>query len=419
MRFHSLAEWLHWQEGLHPSEIDLGLERVAAVYQNLGLDFSQVYVITVAGTNGKGSSVALLCAILRYAGFRVGCYSSPHLLRYNERIQVNAQTIDDASLVRLFAMIDAARFDISLTYFEFGTLAALAYFCEQACDIVVLEVGLGGRLDAVNIIDADLALITNIDLDHCEWLGDTREKIAVEKAGILRVGAPMVCGDQAPPVSLVERSKQLEVKAFYSQRDFRWQRQSDRWDWDDGITHWQGLPLPNLAGEFQVENAAAVLKCVRLLPSAERVSRQAVEFGLTHFTVPGRLQFQGNAPRRVLDVGHNPHAAKVLATWLRPFRDQGRILGVFSMLQRKDVTGVVALLAPIIDAWYIAPLKHGGGISMEELHATLTGFGAKVFVADAIGTAWRMAVEASDVEATVIGFGSFYTVAEILTAGKI
>ena len=428
MRFQRLSEWLHWQEGLHPREIDLGLERVVSVYQAMQLDFSATTVITIAGTNGKGSCAALLSSILSHAGFKVGCYSSPHLLRYNERIQINGIMVDDDSLVRQFDIIDRARDNISLTYFEFATLAALACFLEQHCDIVVLEVGLGGRLDAVNILDADVALITSIDLDHCDWLGETREQIALEKAGILRAKSPFVCADRNPPASLLEKARQLDVNSYYSQRDFRWRlgsgEKSDKnavtlaktWDWEDENSQLPALPLPNLAGEFQLENAAAVLKCLRVIPQQSSISRQDIEFGLLHYTVPGRLQTIGHAPRRLLDVAHNPQSASALADYLGQIRDEGQIIGVFSCLDRKDVTGIIAALLPVIDDWYIAPLQNGNGVPMAKMQAAFREFGRVATECENVVAAWQRAVAESKADDTIIGFGSFFTVAEILTA---
>ncbi len=252
MRFTTLADWLAWQETLHPNVIDLGLERVASVASRMGLGRPANTVITVAGTNGKGSCVALLESILDAAGYRVGVYSSPHLLRYNERVRVCGQEVDDAALCAAFERIDQARGATSLTYFEFGTLAALEIFAQADLDVAVLEVGLGGRLDAVNIVDADVALITSIDIDHVEWLGPDRESIGREKAGILRPAMPAVYGEADPPRSVLAQAESLAAPLHCLERDYRYSEATDSWDWRSDSNSYTGLPLPNLPGVFQL-----------------------------------------------------------------------------------------------------------------------------------------------------------------------
>ena len=258
-RFNSLSDWLLWQETLHPRKIDLGLERVAAVAKRLRLLQPDFGVITVAGTNGKGSSVAMLEAVLLAAGYRTGCYTSPHLQRYNERIRIQGQEVDDASLCAAFACVDEARGDETLSYFEFGTLAALTLFRREPLDVVLLEVGMGGRLDAVNAVEPTASLITNVSLDHCAWLGDDVESIAFEKAGILRAGKSTVYADENVPVSVLEHAREIGADLVLAGRDYGWNRSAMGWSWQGRQHTLENLEIPSLNGEFQLGNAAGVL----------------------------------------------------------------------------------------------------------------------------------------------------------------
>jgi len=417
MRFNSLDEWLRWQESLHPSAIDLGLERPGKVLKALGLESPTHTVISVAGTNGKGSSVAMLEAILLAAGYRVGCYTSPHLLRYNERIRINAEEVSDEALCESFERIDRARGETSLTYFEFGTLAAFDLFARAELDVAVLEVGLGGRLDAVNLMDADAALITAIDVDHAAWLGDDREVIAREKAGILRARKPAVCSDPNPPQSLLQYAENCGVPLALPGRDFHYHVSGEEWSWRGVTTRRDALPLPSLRGNFQLQNASGVLMLLELLTERLPVSAQHLRQGLLSTVLPGRFQvLPGDIPL-VVDVAHNPQSAAMLAGNLRHMPVNGRTHAVVAMLADKDQAAVVGELVPIVDAWYVAGLDVYRGSESSPLCRTVEeqgGQSVQAFtnVATALGAA-KAAAKAGD---RIIVFGSFYTVAEALSA---
>jgi dihydrofolate synthase/folylpolyglutamate synthase len=317
MRFATLDDWLGWQETLHPKAIDLRLERVRTVLQRLQPEPPAYTVITVGGTNGKGSCVAMLDSILRAAGYPVGAYSSPHLLRYNERIRINGVEADDAAICRAFARIDAVRSEISLTYFEFGTLAALELFREAGVDVAVLEVGLGGRLDAVNVLDADAALVVSIGIDHVDWLGADRDSIGYEKAGIYRAGRPAICADPDPPLRLVEYAASIHARLLCVNRDYQFARTDATWRWQSGDWRFDALPLPALAGNHQLGNAAAALMTLISLQDRLPVSPEAIPTGLINAKLPGRFQIIPGPVEWILDVAHNPHAAAALADQLR------------------------------------------------------------------------------------------------------
>ncbi|MGH8443513.1 MAG: bifunctional tetrahydrofolate synthase/dihydrofolate synthase, partial [Nevskiaceae bacterium] len=328
-----LEDWLRWQEALHPQSIALGLERVRDVAGRLGLPADGARTITVAGTNGKGSTAALLSEIYLAAGFRVGTYTSPHLLRYNERIAVNGEPAPDAVLTGAFAAVERVRGDTRLTYFEFGTLAALWLFREAGVAVQVLEVGLGGRLDAVNLVDADCAVITAIGLDHVEYLGRDRESIGREKAGILRRGRPAVCSDPQAPASIGEQARAVGAPLWSFGRDFHIQLAADAWNWHGTDVHYKKLPPPALPGAIQYVNAAGALAAVTRLQRKLAVREAAVRAGLVRLHLRGRFERHGNV---VLDVAHNVEAARVLADNLRSF-DSGGCRFVIGMLSDKPV----------------------------------------------------------------------------------
>lgn len=419
MTTRTLSDWLAWQETLHPSTIALGLDRVAAVKSRLALMQPAPVVITVGGTNGKGSCVAMLEAIYRAAGYRTGAYTSPHLLRYNERIRVNGVEVDDDTLCDAFARIDQARGDISLTYFEFGTLAALDIFARAPLDVVILEVGLGGRLDAVNVVDADVALVTTIGIDHTEYLGPDRESIGFEKAGILRAHKPAVCGDPNPPRSLLEYAQQLKSDLYCYQRDFRVQTQTDGWTWTGLGQARVGLPQPRMRGEYQLQNAANVLAVVQLLQEKLPVAQNHIREGLAQAMVPGRFQNLPTKIPTIVDVAHNPHAAEALARTLQAQTIQGRSLAVFGMLNDKDMHGVVRALAPCISEWHCISLSGPRGAQAWELanvlHAELVS-GLVVLHGD-IEDAYAAATAVACERDRIVVFGSFYTVAGLLAMG--
>ncbi|WP_018231053.1 bifunctional tetrahydrofolate synthase/dihydrofolate synthase [Thioalkalivibrio thiocyanodenitrificans] len=419
MRFQTLDEWLAWQETLHSVPIDLGLERVARVAQPLDLLHPACPVVTVAGTNGKGSTVAMLDAIYRAAGYRTGTFTSPHLLRYNERVCVDGVPASDAQLCEAFARVDAARGDDTLSYFEFGTLAALWLFREAGVEVMILEVGLGGRLDAVNIVDPDVAIVTSVGLDHQQWLGDDRERIGAEKAGIFRPGRAAVCGDLAPPASVIGTALRLGACLYLAGRDYTWAPGTSGKDWrwhaPDNRCR-EDLPLPALPGAIQLNNAATALTAVHLLQARLGVSREAVSRGLRDVRLPGRFQQVGAHPTVILDVAHNPLGAEVLAGTLAQHRVPGDTLAVLAVMADKDLDGVVRALAPRIARWYGAGLPgNARALPAAELCRRLRGLGASgVSCHDSVAEAFHTACADAGPGDRVLVFGSFYTVGEVL-----
>lgn len=424
MRFNTLNDWLSWQETLHPTEIELGLERVGTVLARLELNQPNFTLITVAGTNGKGSSVAMLEAILLAAGYRVGSYTSPHLLTYNERIKLDGKPVDDATLCASFERIDQARGsvlqdtaaqEVSLSYFEFGTLAAIDILHRAEVDIAILEVGLGGRLDAVNVLDADVALITAIDVDHCDWLGNDRETIAREKAGILRAGRPAVCADPEPPASLLEYAAQLETPLSLIQRDFSITQQGEQWSWQGAEQSWQQLPLPALPGAFQLHNAAGVLAVLEALVEDYPVDQMFIDRGLVTVKLPGRFQVLTGKPVQIFDVAHNAQSAQALAENLRSLSHMGCIRVVLAMLADKDIDAVVGHLKSQVDHWYLAALDVPRAAPLSQLRAALSDVpDESVEVFDDAPAAHRAALAASAKEDVIVVCGSFHTVAAAL-----
>lgn len=416
-RFSALADWLAWQEQSHPRPIDLGLERVAGVFARLAAQPEKVPTITVGGTNGKGSCVAFLEAIYRAQGYKVGAYTSPHILRYNERIRIDGQPVADEVICAAFERIDAARADTSLSYFEFGTLAALDIFSRAGVDIRILEVGLGGRLDAVNIIDADVAVVTTIAIDHVDWLGDTVEAIGREKAGIFRAGAPAVIGDQQAPASLISSARQKRADIFQIGRAFDYRKHADHWDWWTQRTELSGLPLPGLLGEHQFRNASAVIMAVCCLLERLPVAQSAIREGLRNAQLSGRFQLIDGKPPVLLDVGHNPQAVQTLLSYLRTYFPDVKIHALFAMMKDKDIAGVLAMMRDRVDHWYLAPLKNPRAANEEVLNAyfqqqdiTNVNKGYVDFSA-AFDAARRQAGPGE----LILIFGSFFLVSEYLS----
>ena len=418
MRFETLDAWLSWQESLHPTEIELGLERVHAVLQRLGLGQFACPVITVAGTNGKGSSVAMLEAIYIAAGYRVGTYTSPHLLNYNERVRINGEPVDDQALCDAFERIDQTRDETSLTYFEFGTLAAIEIFANANLDVVIMEVGLGGRLDAVNVLDADVALITPIALDHADWLGNDRETIGREKAGIMRAGRPVVCGDTDPPVSVQQMAESLGATLYQAGRDFSWQVQGEQWRWRGSERVRDALPEPALRGRFQLDNAAAALMVTELLIGRLPLSQAHVREGLANVKVLGRFQvLTGDVPL-ILDVAHNPQAAEALAANLAARPMPGQIFAVTAMMADKEIEAIFGALAGVVDHWYLTSVDLPRAAKAEALATALQQVGAQAeYELSASVTGALKALEGRvRPNDRVVVFGSFYTVAEVLAS---
>lgn len=415
MRFSTLEAWLAWQETLHPNAIELGLGRVAEVHDALGARSPAPIVVTVAGTNGKGSSVAMLESILRAAGYRVGAYTSPHLLRYNERVRVDGIEASDDQLCAAFERVDEARGTLSLTYFEFGTLAAFEVFAGAALDVAVLEVGMGGRLDAVNIIDADIALITALSVDHQQWLGKDRESIAREKAGIMRGGRPAVCSDPAPPQALLTHARDIGAVLNLLGREFAVQAHASDWAWSSSTRRRDALPYPALRGRHQLNNAAGVLMVLELLQEELPVTQGDVRRGLLEVNLPGRFQvLPGVSPTLIFDVTHNPAGARVLADLLRQHPCVGRTLAVVGMLADKDITGILQELTALVDAWYVTAPAQARAAPVSQLTAALSALEVRVPVRalSSVREASVLAMHEAQAGDRVLVFGSFYTVAE-------
>lgn len=432
MRFECLDDWLRWQESLNPAEIDLGLDRISAVLSQAGLSSSfPCPLITVAGTNGKGSVVATLEAIAVSAGLKVCSYTSPHLFQYNERIKVNAQPVTDAVLCDAFARVDRARGDIQLTYFEFGTLAAIDIFFNEYADLVILEVGLGGRLDAVNIMDADVSVLTSIAIDHIDWLGDDRESIGYEKAGIMRSGKPVVCGDLDPPASVINFANKSHCDLFQIGRDYDAVTMSGNgWRLKSRYGDFNGLPEPSLLGGFQRSNAATAIVAIQALQAqgllfasdnkqgAEPLNR-ILESGLKHINLPGRFQQINTAPQVFVDVAHNPQAAQALATQIKSLPDNGRnkTWAIVAMLADKDLTGVLNNISAEIDCWCFAGLEDiSRGLSVDALDelARETILNQCTIRSDTVAKACELVLMKAGKSDRIIIFGSFYTVAEAM-----
>ncbi len=417
MRFQTLDAWLAWQETLHPSAIELGLERPGKVLAAMGLTTPAYAVISVAGTNGKGSSVAMLESILLAAGYRVGCYTSPHLLRYNERVRIDGKPVDDTLLCEAFERIDQARGETSLTYFEFGTLAAIDIFARAGLDVAVLEVGMGGRLDAVNLLDADVALVTAIDVDHAAWLGDDREAIGREKAGIFRSRRPAVCSDPTPPLSLLHYATELETELFSLEKQFSYAVNHDSWRWQGPADTLDDLPLPALCGRFQLQNAAGVLMVLELLAERLPVSPESLHHGLQTVSLPGRFQILPGGVPTIVDVAHNPQSARALAANLKATPVPGQTHAVVGMLADKDIPAVLQPMLEVIDLWYPATLNVFRGADAAMLIKMLAEQGLCLAqgyrsVSEALVSAGA-GIQPGD---RIVVFGSFYTVAEAMLA---
>ena len=409
----TLAEWLAYQWTLHQLSIDLGLDRVREVASRLDLLPASCLTLTVAGTNGKGSSATLAAGIYRAAGYRCGLYTSPHLLRYNERIAIDGIEVDDDSLCEAFEAVELARDDTPLTYFEFGTLAALWLFRRAGVEFQVLEVGLGGRLDAVNLVDADCALVTSIGIDHTDWLGPDRESIGYEKAGILRAGRPAVCADPEPPSRLVEYARVIGAPLRLLGRDFHAQVHPDgNWDWDDSARRLAMLPAPGLFGVTQYRNAAGVLAAVDALQPRIPVAESAVRAALPALRLRGRFERRGNI---IYDVAHNAEAIGVLLQNLAADQQgQGRLWLIFGMLADKPVEVACAMLAEAVAGAYFVTLPAPRGLSAEELRVRAASAGLNGVAVSSVNEALRRALADAGPLDRILVCGSFLTVAAAL-----
>jgi len=411
----SLAEWLDYIERIHPQYIQLGLERVAQVRDTMGRSTSAL-VLTVAGTNGKGSTCAILEAILLAAGYKIGLYTSPHLLRYNERVRIGGAPVSDARLCEAFDAVERARGEVALTYFEFGTLAAWEIFTSRQLDAVILEVGLGGRLDAVNAFDADCALLISVDLDHMDYLGDTRERIGSEKAGIFRGGRPAIVADRDPPRSVLDRAGDVGADLRLMGRDFGFLRQGSQWTYWGPNGRRSGLALPALRGERQLDNASAALAALDALRERLPVAMQDVREGLALVELPARFQVLPGRPAVVLDVAHNPQAASVLADNLGTMGFYPETHAVLGMLKDKDIEGVCRALKDTFATWFVTNLSVQRGATAETLVDALRAAGASGEVRSFPNPreAYAAARDRSDENDRIVVFGSFHTVAEVV-----
>jgi len=416
MRYKNLQDWLNWQETLNPKDIDLGLDRVSQVFKSL--NFSADFfcpVITVAGTNGKGSTVAFIESILKHSNASVGSYTSPHLFKYNERIKINQQPVSDDVLCEAFDVIDQARGDIPLTYFEFGTLAALVVFKKFQIDVAVLEVGLGGRLDAVNVIDANVSVITSIAIDHVDWLGDDIEVIAREKSGIMRAGKPAVVSIFKAPESLLNYAEEHKVKLVTLGKDYLYQGlTSNSWQLKAADLHLSDLPVPALKGGFQLQNASAAIVAISLLGLKQKLDSEIVSKGLQEVSLVGRYQQICKSPEVIVDVAHNEQSAIMLNKTLGENPVKGKTIAVVAMLADKAVDKVLEAVQSDIDHWVSAGLSTSRGMSSKNLAQAVRGMhtDVKLSVCENVTEACIKARTLASEGDRIIVFGSFYTVSE-------
>src|SRR5580698_2907644 len=429
--FPTLDAWLTHLESAHPVGIDMGLTRIGKVRDALQLSFD-CPVITVGGTNGKGSTCAILETILLRAGYSVGCHTSPHLLSFNERARINGEMASDAELLTHFHAVEKARLSlpepVSLTYFEFTTLAIMHLFAARGLDAVIFEVGLGGRLDAVNILDTDCAIVTSIDIDHTEYLGDTREKIAFEKAGIFRPGKPAICADPVPPQTLIDHAEKIGADLWLFGRDFRYEGQAgserQQWSYIGRTLRRSALAYPALRGANQLINTSAALAGLEALRERLPVSAQDIRLGLANVELPGRFQVLPGKPSIVLDVGHNPHAAAVLSQNLGNMGYFRYTYAVFGAMRDKDIAGVLEHLKGEIDFWYVADLPLPRAASAEALERYLRECGVTDGADSSVtrfaspAEAFQDALKRATENDRIVVFGSFYTVAGVMAYRK-
>lgn len=421
----TFSEWLGYIEKLHPQDIDMGLERVRSVYTRLGAHFD-CPVIIVGGTNGKGSTSTMLQSMLMQAGYRVGLYTSPHIRIFNERACINGEMLPDDEFVHGFEAVDKARGETRLTYFEFTTLAILHLFAEARLDAVILEVGLGGRLDAVNVIDADVAVVTNVDIDHVDYLGDTREQIGYEKAGIFRAGRAAICGDPQPPQSLLRHAEEIGADLWLMGRDFSCSADKSEWHYAGRSQKRRQLDYPALKGSNQIKNASLALAALEALQHRLPVGDAAARDGLRRAYLPGRFQILPGKPVVILDVAHNPHAAAVLADNLAGLEPSGATHAVFGAMGDKDIAGVIEKMKKAVDYWYVTDLPLARAASAEQLKeqllaAKIGGFsdaepGETIKIFSSSAKALACAKSSAAENDKIIVFGSFWTVAGVTPA---
>lgn len=412
MSARSLAGWLEYIERQHPQAIALGLERVAEVFSRLRIKVS-CPILTVGGTNGKGSTCAMLEAVLRSAGYRTGLYTSPHLLRYNERVRICGREADDAALCEAFAAVESARGTVPLTYFEFGTIAAFVIFSKENIEAAILEVGLGGRLDAVNALDADCAVLTSVGIDHVEFLGDSREAIGSEKAGIFRPGRPAVVADPQPPNGVLEEIRRVGARPILIGRDFGYRVQGTQWSYWGPAGKRTGLAHPALRGAIQLRNASAAFAALDSLRERLPIAMQDVRRALAEVVLPGRFQVMPGRPQVIFDVAHNPEAAAVLAANLSDSGFSPETIAVFGMLRDKDIAGVVRAVAPRITRWHLATLPGPRGADAGFLSSIFLDMQIRTPIVehDTVAAALAAARNEAGESDKIVVFGSFLTVA--------
>lgn len=399
-----LAAWLYYLENLHPQAVELGLNRIRLVAKPLQLQTPAPTVFTVAGTNGKGTTCRLLETLLMAAGYRTGVYSSPHLIRYTERVRILGEELPETAHTASFAAIESARGTTSLTYFEYGTLSALQLFKQAALDVVILEVGVGGRLDATNIVDANVAVVTSIALDHTEWLGPDVASIGREKAGVFRAGKPAVVGEAEMPSSVADVAAECGAVLLQRGRDWCFYREGETWTFRDRDGQLENLPLP----QVPLSNAATALAALRA--SRLPLDQAVIYSGLNKACLPGRFQIINSEPCVILDVAHNPHAAGWLASRLAGLLIRGEVHAVIGMLYDKDIAGTLACLLPQVDHWYCASLDVPRGATATQLMAHLPAAHPFSRVKDA----WKMAYHCAQKQDIVLVCGSFYTVSQVM-----
>jgi dihydrofolate synthase/folylpolyglutamate synthase len=415
--FTNLDEWLAHLETAHPVGIDMGLSRINRVKESLGLQF-HCTVITVGGTNGKGSTCAFLESILLAAGYRVACHTSPHLLRFHERARIQGREATDAELLQSFNRVEQARCRIenapTLTYFEFTTLAIMDLFANAGIDVAILEVGMGGRLDAVNIVDADCAIVTSIDLDHMAYLGNTREAIAFEKAGIFRTNASAICADPVPPQSLIDHAKAIGADLWLMGKDYSFEGDQQQWGWSGRGKRFSGLAYPALRGANQLLNASAVIAALMALHDRLPVSAQDIRNGFALVELPGRFQVLAGKPTIVLDVAHNPHAAATLAQSLDKMGYHPYTFAIFGAMADKDIDGVLKPMMDLVDYWYCTDLPIARAAKASDLAKQIQLRGKEAEVFAQAGAAYQMALDKAGEGDRIIVFGSFYTGAGVM-----
>jgi dihydrofolate synthase / folylpolyglutamate synthase len=426
--FPNLTAWLDFLEKAHPVGIDMGLTRIQQVRSKLGLEF-KCPVITVAGTNGKGSTCAFLESILAEAGYKVACHTSPHFLDFTERARIGRINVSEEKLLQHFQAVETARSScdpmVSLTYFEFTTLAILHLFAHENLDVVILEVGLGGRLDAVNIIDADCAIITSIDLDHTQLLGNTRELIGREKAGIMRSGKIAICADPVPPQTIIDYAQSLGVDLWLHGRDFNISGDQQQWGWSGRAKRIHGLAYPALRGANQLLNAAAVLAALTALREVLPVGVQAIRNGFAMVDLPGRFQVLPGQPTIVMDVAHNPHASSVLAQSVEKMGYFPYTHAIFGVMSDKDIAGVIRPMLEVVDYWHCVNLPTPRAAKAEEIADVLIHLGVKntkdsgVIIQQNPESAYQKTLEEVGQNDRIVVFGSFYTVSAVMNYRKL